>query len=84
VHYKGEFRSILVAGDAALLERAAHRSKVTINLLAANRLKALIGEAGRQLHGGQDLDGRQAVAGAIEAEVDAVVEELNRFLRPRA
>ncbi len=84
VLYKGEFRSILVAGDATLLERVAHRSKVTINLLGANRLKALIGEAGRQLHGGGDPDGRQALAGAIEAEVDAVVDELNRFLRPRA
>jgi len=85
VLYKGEFRSILVAGDATLLERVAHRSKVTVNLLEAHRLRALIGEAGRQLReGGADPAGRQALAGAIEAEVDAVVDELNRFIRLHA
>ena len=82
VHYKGEFGRILVAGDAALLDRLAHRSKVTINLLEASRLKALIGQARRQLHEGGDLAARQTLAGAIAAEVDAVVDELKQFIQP--
>ncbi len=81
VHYKGEFGSILTAGDLALFERLAHRSKVSINLLEANRLKALVREARRQLHEAADLTARQALVSAIATEVDAVVDQLKRFIK---
>ncbi len=80
VLYKGEFGKILAAGDAALLDRLIHRSKVTINLLEANRLTALIGQARRRLHEGGDLAARQTLAGAIAGEADAVVDALRRFI----
>jgi CheY-like chemotaxis protein len=80
VHYKGEFGRIMAAGDAAQLDRLAHRSKATINLFEANRLQALIGQARRQLHVGGDLAARQTLASAIAAAVDAAVDELNQFM----
>jgi hypothetical protein len=75
---------VLAAGDATRLDRLAHRSKVTINLLEAKRLEALIGQARRQLHEERDLAARQALASAIVAEVDAVVDQLKRFVHPTA
>ncbi|MBD0256861.1 MAG: response regulator, partial [Cytophagales bacterium] len=84
LHYKGEFGSVLAAGDANRLDRLAHRSKVTINLLEAKRLEALIGQARRQLHEARDLAARQALASAIAAEVDAVADQLKRFVHPSA
>jgi CheY-like chemotaxis protein len=84
VHYKAEFGSILASGDAVLLERLAHRSKVTINLLEANRLKALIGQARRQLHAATDLTARQQLASAIAAELDSVLDQLKRFVQSGA
>jgi CheY-like chemotaxis protein len=82
LHYKGEFGTVLTAGDAYRLERLAHRSKVTINLLEAKRLEALIGQAQRQLYEERDLAARQALASAIAAEVDVVVDQLKQFVHP--
>ncbi|HEX8531076.1 MAG TPA: response regulator, partial [Cytophagales bacterium] len=84
LQYKDEFGSVLAAGDVARLDRLAHRSKVTINLIEAKRLEALIGQARRQLHEARDLAARQALASAIAAEVDAVVDQLKRFVHPSA
>lgn len=78
-NYKGVFRNSLSTGDAALLERIAHKSIATRNLLDTKKLNALIGQAQMQLQEESNQTRLQELMAAIEAELNAIITGLQRF-----
>lgn len=79
----GEVRGHIAAGDAAGLGRAAHALKGMLSNFCAAATQQAAQELERMGKGG-DLAGAAPAAERLEAQVEALIDELVAFVRGRA
>jgi CheY-like chemotaxis protein len=82
VNYKVAFSNCLRREDVTTLDRLAHRSKVTINLLKAKKIDTLVHQAQKQLREESNQAVRQELISALEAAFDAIIDGLKGFSSP--